>query len=97
MIAGTDSVLAESTRIRDALLGLCLSGGLGTRRELKHRRLLTNREGLATGVSYVSKDDMQEYQVYGRTVILAASACESARLMLNSKSQRYPNGIGNSS
>ncbi|MBV8389622.1 MAG: GMC family oxidoreductase [Mucilaginibacter sp.] len=61
------------------------------------REVLTGRDGLATGVSYVNKEDMQEYQVFGRTVILAASACESARLMLNSKSSRYPNGIGNSS
>src|SRR5215831_15533872 len=61
------------------------------------REVLTDKEGLATGVSYVSKDDMQEYQVEGRTVILAASACESARLMLNSKSPRHPNGLANSS
>lgn len=61
------------------------------------REVLTNREGLATGVSYVNKDDLQEYQVTGRTVILAASACESARLLLNSKSSRYPNGLANSS
>ncbi|MBC7904064.1 MAG: GMC family oxidoreductase, partial [Gemmatimonadaceae bacterium] len=61
------------------------------------REVTTNREGLATGVSYVSKDDLQEYQVVGKVVILAASACESSRLMLNSKSQRHPNGISNSS
>jgi len=61
------------------------------------REVLTDREGLATGISYVNKDDMMEYQVSGRTVILAASACESARLMLNSKSARHENGVGNSS
>jgi choline dehydrogenase-like flavoprotein len=61
------------------------------------REVLTNDEGLATGISYINKDDMQEYQVQGKTVILAASACESARLMLNSKSAQHPNGIGNSS
>ncbi|HAN37328.1 MAG TPA: GMC family oxidoreductase, partial [Chitinophagaceae bacterium] len=61
------------------------------------REVLTNKEGLATGVSYVSKDDLQEYQVHGRVVILAASACESARLLLNSKSQRHPNGLANNS
>jgi choline dehydrogenase-like flavoprotein len=61
------------------------------------REVLTDKEGLATGVSYISKDDMQEYQVSGRTVILAASACESARLMLNSKSSRHPNGLANNS
>lgn len=61
------------------------------------REVLTDNNGLATGVSYVKKDDLQEYQVKGRTVILAASTCESARLMLNSKSARHANGLGNSS
>lgn len=61
------------------------------------REVITDKNGLATGVSYVSKEDMQEYQVNGKTVILAASACESARIMLNSKSQVYPNGLANSS
>ena len=61
------------------------------------REVLTNKEGLATGVSYISKEDMMEYQVEGKVVILAASACESARLLLNSKSQRHPNGLANSS
>lgn len=61
------------------------------------REVLTNKEGLATGVSYIDKSDMQEYQVKGKTVILAASACESSRLLLNSKSARHPNGLANSS
>jgi len=61
------------------------------------REVMVNKEGLATGVSYVHKPDMQEYQVTGRTVILAASACESARLLLNSKSPQHPNGLANSS
>ncbi len=61
------------------------------------REVLTNKEGLATGVSYINKEDMQEYQVNGKVVILAASACESARLLLNSKSQRHPNGLANNS
>lgn len=61
------------------------------------REVLTDNEGKATGVSYVSKDDMQEYEVTGKVVVLAASACESARLLLNSKSAAHPNGLGNSS
>jgi choline dehydrogenase-like flavoprotein len=61
------------------------------------REVLTNKEGLATGVSYINKTDLSENQVFGRTVILAASACESARLMLNSKSDRHPNGLANNS
>ncbi|MDO7742497.1 MAG: GMC family oxidoreductase, partial [Pedobacter sp.] len=61
------------------------------------REVLTNKSGLATGVSYVDKKDMQEYQVRGKVVILGASACESARLLLNSKSPAHPNGLANSS
>jgi choline dehydrogenase-like flavoprotein len=61
------------------------------------RQVLTDDKGLATGVSYVNKEDMQEYQVRGKTIILGASSCESARIMLNSKSGTHPNGLGNSS
>src|SRR5688572_15729855 len=61
------------------------------------REVLTDNEGRATGVSYVSKEDMHEYTVNARIVVLAASACESARLLLNSKSTRHPNGLANSS
>lgn len=61
------------------------------------REVATNKEGQATGVSYVSKEDGQEYMVNARIVVLAASACESARLLLNSKSARHPNGLANES
>jgi choline dehydrogenase-like flavoprotein len=53
--------------------------------------------GLATGVSYVHTGTMMEYSVKGKIVVLAASAGETARLLLNSKSSRFPNGIANSS
>ncbi|MEM6840710.1 MAG: GMC family oxidoreductase [Bacteroidota bacterium] len=61
------------------------------------REVTTDSEGRATGVSYVNKEDRQEYQLKGKTVVLAASACSSARILLNSKSSQYPNGLGNSS
>jgi len=61
------------------------------------REVITDKNGLATGVSYINKADMQEYQVNGKIVILGASACESARLLLNSKSSAHPAGIANSS
>jgi len=61
------------------------------------REVLTNEKGEATGVSYVSKEDLQEYQLSARVVILAASAGESARLLLNSKSSFHPNGLANAS
>ncbi|HET6543679.1 MAG TPA: GMC family oxidoreductase [Chryseolinea sp.] len=61
------------------------------------REVLTNDEGRATGVSFVNIDDLQEYTVKAKVVMLAASACESARLLLNSKSSRNPNGLANAS
>ena len=61
------------------------------------REVLTGANGLATGVSYVDKHDLQEYQVNAKLVILGASAGESARLLLNSKSANHPNGLANSS
>jgi choline dehydrogenase-like flavoprotein len=61
------------------------------------REVLTDNNGLATGVAYIDKTDMQEYSVNARVVVLAASACESARLLLNSKSAKHPNGLANSS
>ncbi len=61
------------------------------------REVLTDESGKATGVSYVNTADGREYTVRSKAVVLAASACESARLMLNSKSSRHPNGLSNSS
>jgi choline dehydrogenase-like flavoprotein len=61
------------------------------------REVLTDAEGKATGISYVDKNDLQEYAVDARIVVLAASACESARLLLNSKSAAHPNSLANAS
>jgi len=61
------------------------------------REVLTDKEGKATGVSYINKEDRQEYELKGKIVVLAASACSSARILLNSKSPQHPAGLGNSS
>lgn len=61
------------------------------------RKVTTNDQGEATGISYVSKVDMKEYKLVSRVVVLGASACESARIMLNSKSKNHPDGLGNGS
>ena len=61
------------------------------------REVITNQDGSATGVSYVDKQNLQEYTVRAKIVVLAASACESARLLMNSKSSRHTKGLGNSS
>jgi len=61
------------------------------------REVTVDASGLATGVSYIDKNTSRENHVRARVVVLAASACESARLLLNSKSSKFPQGLGNSS
>jgi len=61
------------------------------------RELITDDTGKVTAVLYIDKTTGREQQVRCRTVVLAASACESARLLLNSKSPRHPQGLANSS
>lgn len=61
------------------------------------REVTVGKDGLATGVSYIDKKTRTDKHVRARIVVLAASACESARLLLNSKSSRFPQGLGNSS
>jgi choline dehydrogenase-like flavoprotein len=61
------------------------------------RELITDDKGRVSAVSYIDKTDGSEKQVRCRTVVLAASACESSRLLLNSKSPRHPQGLANAS
>ena len=51
----------------------------------------------AEAVSYIDKTTGSEQRVYAKAIVLAASACESARLLLNSRSATFPNGLANSS
>src|ERR1700729_444631 len=53
--------------------------------------------GKASGVSFIDTDTGKTYSAKARSVLVAASTLESARLLLLSKSTLYPNGIGNSS
>jgi choline dehydrogenase-like flavoprotein len=61
------------------------------------RELITDDSGKVVAVSYIDKTTRTEKKIRCRTVVLAASACESARLLLNSKSSRHSNGLANSS
>jgi choline dehydrogenase-like flavoprotein len=61
------------------------------------REVTTDARGLASGVAYIDKTTGQDLHVRARVVVLAASALESARLLLNSTSTRFPQGLANSS
>jgi choline dehydrogenase-like flavoprotein len=61
------------------------------------REVTVDRMGRATGVSYVDKATGNDLRAEARVVVLAASACETARLLLNSTSSLFPNGLANGS
>jgi choline dehydrogenase-like flavoprotein len=61
------------------------------------RELVTDDTGKVIAVSYIDKLTRTEKQIGCRAVVLAASCCESARLLLNSRSSRHSNGLANSS
>jgi choline dehydrogenase-like flavoprotein len=61
------------------------------------RDVTVDANGLADGVTYVDKTSSRDNHVRARIVVVAGSACESARILLNSKSSKFPQGLGNSS
>ena len=61
------------------------------------REIVLGEDGKARAVSYIDKATRTEKKLYAKSVVLAASACESARLLLNSKSASFPDGLANSS
>jgi choline dehydrogenase-like flavoprotein len=73
------------------------TGRLTIRTDAMAREVTVGADGLATGVTYIDKTTGRENHVQGRIVVLAASACESARILLNSKSSKFPQGLANSS
>ena len=72
------------------------TGNLTLRQNALAREILVDNEGRARAVSYFDTVSKQEKEVKARIVVLCAATIESARLMLNSRSPRHPNGIANS-
>ena len=54
-------------------------------------------KGRVNGLTYIDKKTASSVQLPARVIVLAASACESARILLNSKSKSFPQGLANSS
>jgi len=70
------------------------TGNCELRSECIVKEILTSLQGKATGVAYF--DSSGRLQEQGADlVVVSGSANESARLLLNSKSRLFPNGLGN--
>ncbi|MEO1334030.1 MAG: GMC family oxidoreductase, partial [Myxococcota bacterium] len=79
----------------DALIPACeQTGRCEVRADAMVQRILMRQDGRAKGVVYVDTNGAR-HTVDADIVVVAASAIESARLLLMSGSSRHPNGIGN--
>src|SRR6185436_13167977 len=58
---------------------------------------VTTKDGKASGVRFVDRKTGKHLEAKARAIVLSASACESARILLNSKTSAYPQGLANSS
>jgi choline dehydrogenase-like flavoprotein len=56
---------------------------------------IDDHTGRATGVTYLSEGDDAHHRQYARLVAVAGYSIETPRLLLNSTSRRFPNGLGN--
>src|SRR5205809_6592449 len=72
------------------------TGKLDLRPESQALQILHNTRGKVSGVLYADKDGNQVEQK-ARVVCVAANSIESARLLLNSTSNMFPQGLANSS
>lgn len=73
------------------------TGNLDIITDAMAREVTIDAQGRATGVHFIDKQTGKEEHVAARAVILGASACESGRILLNSRSARFPQGLGNGS
>jgi choline dehydrogenase-like flavoprotein len=71
------------------------TGNLDIRTDALVYQVDLDKAGKAKGVTYVDRQTGEHHSVSARVVVLAAGACESARILLNSKSAAYPKGLCN--
>ena len=71
------------------------TGKLSLRMNALARKILVNNDGLVRGVSIVDRITGKEEEISARIVVLGCATIESARLLLNSKSEKFPNGLAN--
>jgi len=70
------------------------TGNCELRTQCMVKEVLTDDRGRATGVAYFDERGRLQTQP-ADIVVVSSAAIESARLLLNSRSRLYPNGLGN--
>ena len=75
---------------------LAIRAGVELRTRCRVREITTNEHGMAAGAIYYDADGVEQFQP-AEVVILACNGIGTPRLLLNSASSRFPNGLANSS
>ena len=87
---------AKSTSMATMLPVAEATGRCEIRPESYVARIETDRTGRATGVAYFDREKRLQLQ-RANAVVLCANGAETPRLLLNSESSRFPQGLANSS
>lgn len=85
---------ARSGTQNTVILQALRTGTCEIRAECIVSEIYVNDQGVATGVGYYDENDRFQEQT-ADLVIVSGGAIESARLLLNSKSSLFPEGLGN--
>jgi choline dehydrogenase-like flavoprotein len=88
---------AIATSVNAILPDAIATGRLTLRTNALVRQIDVDEEGRASGVTFVDRVTRREHSVRARFVALGCGAIETPRLLLNSSSARFPNGLANSS
>ncbi len=72
------------------------TGKLTLRLNAPARKILVDKDGLVSGVSIIDRVTGKEEEINARIIVVCCAAIESPRLLLNSASEKYPNGLANS-
>ena len=73
-----------------------IRAGVELRTRCRVREITVNEHGMASGVIYYDADGVEQFQP-AEVVIMACNGVGTPRLLLNSVSGRFPNGLANSS
>lgn len=73
------------------------TGRLAVRTQAQVYEVITNAAGRAAGVRFIDRATGALGEARARAVVLAAGTCDSARILLNSRSAAWPDGLANSS
>ncbi|MEM7365032.1 MAG: GMC family oxidoreductase, partial [Pseudomonadota bacterium] len=73
-----------------------IRAGVELRTHCRVREITVNEEGMADGVIYYDQDGNEQFQ-RAEVVVMACNGVGTPRILLNSKSERFPDGLANSS